>query len=161
MASGPAELARLLGANIDARIDVARRMLDQLEAEREALAAGDLAQLDAAARAKTAMTHELERLADDQRQLLSGFGHGLHRGTLQQALDWCGDESLQQREDLALDLMTQCNRNNQRNGILLQHRLDFIRRALGVLRNAQPDTALYGPQGRESSSTTPGLIGRG
>lgn len=161
MASGPAELSRLLGQIVEARVAAARGLLDELEIERAALTEADLSRLDGAAKAKARLTGDLESLASQQQQLLAGFGEGTNGISLQRALDWCGDETLQQQQVIALDLMTQCNRNNQRNGMLLQHRLDYIRRALGVLRDTGSEAPLYGPDGREPAQHGSGLIGRG
>lgn len=136
------------------------QLLATLGEERRALADADLAALDDAAVRKSALMDALERLHDEQRTLVRRAPVAQRGDALQRAVDWCdnrGDVEAARRR--MREVLARCEGDNRRNGLLLQHRLGFVRRALDALRQAQSDAVTYGPDGDAPARSR--LIARG
>jgi flagellar biosynthesis/type III secretory pathway chaperone len=127
--SRPALGAHTPGA---AGIDAARRLLEVLARERDALmrptAGDDLAET---VRAKQALLDELAVLTRAP-GTVAALAPELHA------------------------LLAECRRGNERNGALLAARLHHARRSLAILRGEPADAGLYDPRG----ASTPGALGQ-
>lgn len=141
---------------------MASRLLRLLEEEREALDNGDLAVLDSTATGKGTVLAEMEQLKAREVQLLSGLPFGGSATPLEQALSWCDDNgSVRAACEDVIQLMVACDRHNRRNGLLVQHRLNYVRRALDVLHNAHAETLVYGPDGGHTQAGSSRLLAEG
>jgi flagellar biosynthesis/type III secretory pathway chaperone len=120
-----------LDAVLAAQVRCAEQMLEALDREHEALVGGSPNDVANASNAKADLVEALETLET-------------RRGALAADADGAQLESAEWRR--LRELVADCQRRNQRNGVLLKARADNVRVALNALRGAEPE--LYGPQGR-------------
>lgn len=155
-------LANALTDTLQAQQDRARALLQILDAEHDALANGDLAAMDSTAASKIAALAELEQLKASEVGLLADLPFANSDTPLEQALLWCDDSGAVRKvfDDLRQCMMA-CERRNHRNGILVQQRLNFVRRAVDILHAAHADTMTYGPDGMSRSGNASRLLAEG
>jgi len=163
MVQGPTQFKQSLHSLLRTQGECAEELLSSLDAERKALAAGDAEQLDAITASKTSLLHQLDDLGRRQADLLRSLSFDPQSGGMQSALAWCdpaGDiKRLQQR---VLGQLGQCRQVNERNGVAVQQRLGYVRRALDVLHGAPPGSSdVYGPDGRTNSPSSSRLLASG
>ncbi len=162
----PRQFASALGDVVAAQWRCADALLRTLNAEREALSNGDLAAIEDAAAAKTTALAELEELQAREVGLVADLPFG-DSGTpleqvLQQALQWCDEDGvLRARREEVVQLMLDCDSRNRRNGLLVQQRLNYVRRAIDVLHRAHAESLTYGPDGSTGSARSSRLLAEG
>lgn len=158
----PRQCATALIGLFQEQCTCATALRDLLALERTALGNGDTAKLDATAEGKNQLMSQLEHLRSRQAQLLAALPFGAAETALEQALDWCDNtghvRSAQQQARLVL---TECDRDNRRNGLLVQQRLNYVRRALDVLHSAHADSMIYGPDGTRDFDSSSRLLAEG
>lgn len=132
-ASLRAEMDEALSAVLADMHATAGALLQALADEREALDVADPAALNRAGDGKQAALKRLEELDVERLQLLREIS--TPRTAEQNA--W----------RTVLRILRECQRGNQRNGIIIGKRLEHVRGALAVLTGNQPDTTLYDPAG--------------
>ncbi len=163
MLQGPGQFREALGQLLHTQAECAQQLLEALESEREALAAGDAEQLDTLTRQKSELLHRLESLGREQQNLLDSLSLDDPKAGLDTALAWCDptDEIKQTRDNLAGQL-ERCKTLNERNGLTVQYRMGHVRRALDVLNGDPVDASkLYGRDGRTSSNVQSRLLASG
>lgn len=149
MVRGPSQCARELKELFSAQYECAERLLAVLDDEREALSIGETDRLDEVTANKNRLLRQLEVLDQRQTHLLQSLPTGPTTRGLGQALHWCDEDgSVTQAYEEMAECVIRCQRANQRNGLLVQHRLGYVRRALNVLRQGHGDALVYGPDGR-------------
>jgi flagellar biosynthesis/type III secretory pathway chaperone len=122
-----------VAAIVAGQIDCAEAMLEALTAEERALVGGTPEELRAASAAKGTLVETLEALETERRRLGSSADlPAEHRARLH-------------------ELIAECKRQNQRNGVLLKARADNVSVALRALRGGEPE--LYGASGRTPART--------
>lgn len=134
MLQSPRQCATALDELLRKQCECATTLKDLLAREHTALVDGDTAMLDTTEEGKNQLVKQLEHLQSRQVQLLAGLPFGATETALEQALDWCDNTGhvrpIQQQARLAL---TECDRDNKRNGLLVQKRLNYVRRAVDEL----------------------------
>jgi flagellar biosynthesis/type III secretory pathway chaperone len=128
-------VAEALIAVLQEQIHCAEAMLETLGRENRALASGDAEQLNAAGADKARLVETLEALERQRRSLADTVATGVATATAAQPAEW----------RRLLDLISECKRENERNGVLVKARSEQVRSALRTLRGSEPD--LYGRSG--------------
>jgi flagellar biosynthesis/type III secretory pathway chaperone len=148
MASGIEQLGEGLIIVLQEQIRCAEAMLETLGRENEALLRGDAEQLNTASAGKAQLVEMLEALEGQRRSLSEAVASGAaDAGTRAKGPEW-------QR---LLELISECKRQNERNGGLVKARSDQVRSALRALRGTEPD--LYGRSGRAPAVGDPRSLG--
>ncbi|TCO76627.1 flagella synthesis protein FlgN [Chromatocurvus halotolerans] len=162
MLQSPARFATALADMLQAQRECATQLLQILERERAALDDGDLVAMDTASADKTAALAGMEQLKSREDQLLAGTPFSNSDTPFEQALAWCDASGAVRavREDVSR-LMIDCDRSNRRNGLLVQHRLNYVRRAIDILHAAHAETLVYGPDGMAHSGGSSRLLAEG
>lgn len=145
----------------------ANSIANALEQEREALLSGDLASLEEIARRKAAGLDKLEDLRRDEQVMLQAFGlssadltgTGKDQPDQSDQIDRGGQVA--KARQTAIDAIARCQSLNTRNGLLLQHRIGYVRRALQVLANLEGEPGVYGADGKVASPTQLRSVARG
>lgn len=163
MILGPEQFAQALHRLLQAQLDCAGRLLDLLARERRALACGEAVELDAVTAEKPTVLNELERLDREQRGLLNSLEFEASADGLGLALGWCDRNgelaALQQQVNEQVLL---CRERNGQNGLMVQHRIGFVRRALGALHGSGSSATLtYGSDGRQQATLPSRLLASG
>jgi len=131
------QLRQEFGEALAAVQEEMRQALDQLvqvlEAERDALDAGDSAALGHAGTRKQALMQQLEQLDAERRQLVREQPQT--EATSEPA--WSA----------IVQSLQHCHRLNQRNGGIVNQRLQLVRQALAVLTGADGNSGLYDRSG--------------
>lgn len=155
-------LANNLTGMFQAQQERIESLLQILDAEYEALGSGDLATMDSTAASKTDTLAELEQLKANEARMLADLPFANSDAPLEQALLWCdGTGSVRQAFEDARQRMSECERRNHRNGMLVQQRLNYVRRAVEILHAAHAETITYGPDGMARSGGTSRLLAEG
>jgi len=145
----------------------ANSIADALEQEREALLSGDLASLEEIARRKAGGLEKLEDLRRDEQEMLQAFGSssadlaGTGKDRSDQIDHIDRDGQLAKVRQTAIDAIARCQSLNTRNGLLLQHRIGYVRRALQVLANLDGEPGVYGADGKVASPAQIRSVARG
>jgi len=151
-----------LAAIFQAQKSKADAVLALLGREREALLAGDLSTLETVAREKATLMDELEEMRAHESRLLQRKGADYFfrpaTRTPEQA-EQARSVRLAHRD--AIDAIAECQALNARNGLLLQHRIGYVRRALQALGNADGGAGLYGADGRVEAPSGLRCVARG
>jgi len=163
MLQGPGQFRDALEKLLHTQGECASALLGTLESERTALEAGDAEQLDRLTREKSELLRRLDDLGGEQVRLLASLEFGRDGDGMSQALAWCDPASeLEPQQRLIGRRLERCRELNERNGLTVQYRLGYVRRALDVLSGAPAgSSALYGPDGRASSSVNSRLLASG
>jgi len=158
----PGRFATALSDILRGQRDCATQLLQILDSERVALDDGDLAGMDTAAADKTAALASMEQLKSREDQLLAETPFRGSESPVEQALAWCDESGALRaaREDVA-ELMVECDRSNRRNGLLVQQRLNYVRRAIDILHAAHAETMVYGPDGITRNGGSSRLLAEG
>ncbi len=130
-AASPAELTRLLAAELDA----ARRLLAVLQREQQALTARDAGTVEQCTQEKQQALGALQASAQARRHVAAPL-----------AAAALPDECVPTWRALEQTL-AELRQLNEINGALVQRRLQHTRQALAILRGQSGDNALYGPRG--------------
>ena len=163
MLQGPGQFREALKRLLHTQGECAQQLFGTLESEREALAAGDAEQLDLLTRKKSDLLRQLESLGLEQQNLLDSVALDDSDAGLDTALAWCdpSDEIRQSRKTLQGHL-ERCRTLNERNGLTVQYRMGYVRRALDVLNGDPAGTSnVYGKDGRTSSNVHSRLLASG
>lgn len=133
------ELDGALGAVLDDMQQALAELAGALEAERQALLAGDVAAIDATGTRKQALMQALERLDAERVQLSAAAPQAA--------------EALESRWQASLRQLQACRDLNLRNGGIVNQRLGSVRRALAILTGQDGDAGVYGPRGAVHSTS--------
>lgn len=137
-------------------------ILEMLGREREGLLAGDLSVLETVAREKTALMDELEQMRAQEFRLLERKGTEYFFQRRTRTPDQADQvRSIRSAHRDAVDAIAECQALNARNGLLLQHRIGYVRRALQALGGADGNAGLYGADGRIESPSGLRCVARG
>ena len=166
MDSGGSEIFRLRSI-FESQQHEANAISDALEQERQALLSGDLALLEEIARRKAVALESLEELRRDEEALLQNSsssradssGNASDPSDRIDHIDPSGRLGTARRA--AIDAIARCQSLNSRNGLLLQHRIGYVRRALQVLANLEREPGVYGADGKVASPTPLRSVARG
>lgn len=163
MLQGPGQFKQSLSKLLRTQGECADELLDTLQSERSALEAGDGDRLDALTARKSDLLRRLDELGRSQVNLLAELSFANTPDGMQQALAWCDpDQSLKNLQQSVLDRLARCRELNERNGLTVQYRLGYVRRALDVLNGAPAGSSgVYGPDGRSSSAPQSRLLASG
>jgi flagellar biosynthesis/type III secretory pathway chaperone len=160
---GPEQFAAELRRLFDRQLESAQRLSALFADERTALGQGHSVEIERIARDKAAAIETLQTLEREIRDRLSTLQFAEDPAeALDRALDWCdpgGD--LRRRHAETMQAVIECKRDNQRNGVMVRHRLGYLRRALDVLHNAHAEAAVYGPDGRTEQTGHSRLLAEG
>ena len=145
----------------------ANSIANALEEERHALLSGDLALLEEIAQRKAVGLESLEELRRDEESLLQHFFSNAPDSPSNASdpsiridhMDPSGRLGAARRA--AIDAIASCQSLNARNGLLLQHRIGYVRRALQVLANFEGEPGVYGADGKVASPTPLRSVARG
>jgi flagellar biosynthesis/type III secretory pathway chaperone len=162
MLRGPLQCARELGPLYAEQARQAADLLETLERERATLAVGDVEPLENLAERKTAALQALERLHQKERSIVDSVCGQSGQGSVQAVLDWCDPErQLHESREKAMAAIASCHRQNLQNGVLVQQRLNYVRRALDVLDRADSGHLIYEADGRTGRHSRNRLLARG
>ncbi len=164
MVQGPGQFRHSLKQLLQTQGECAESLLSALEDEHGALMKADAEKLDAVTAGKTALLQRLDDLGRQQIALLESLSFDPHGDGMGQALAWCdpaGDLAREQAQVLAQ--LEQCRAINDRNGLAVQQRLGYVRRALDVLHGAPAGSSgnVYGPDGRADGMASSRLLASG
>lgn len=155
-------LASTLAGLFQAQQERTAALLQILDAEHEALGSGDLDAMDATAASKISTLAELEQLKASETTMLADLPFASSNAPLEQALQWCDSTgSLREAFEAVRQRLAECERRNHRNGMLVQQRLNYVRRAVDILHAAHAETMTYGPDGIARSGGTSRLLAEG
>jgi flagella synthesis protein FlgN len=129
-----------INAVVTEQIRCAEAMLAALETENQALLDGNTDGLNQVGAEKVRLMESLESL-ERERRLMAQLPEGAH-----------GDQSEQVHWKRLLELMEECRRRNERNGVLVNLRREQVDQALRVLRGTELE--LYDASGLRSRGTT-------
>ncbi|MGE0289859.1 MAG: flagella synthesis protein FlgN [Bradyrhizobium sp.] len=140
-----------LEACLQREIQAGGQLLEALRREHRALAARDLAGLDAAVVQKAGLVAVMEDCGRERSELLRAAGFAADRAAMDALLD---RHDPQRRSPVPrdwsrlLEIGAECQRQNLINGIIIQAGQQQTRQALAILRG-QPAVAggEYGPEG--------------
>lgn len=163
MPQGPGQFKHSLSNLLRTQGECADELLGTLDSERTALEAGDAERLDLLTPRKSGLLRQLEELGRGQADLLTTLSFGCTPEGMQQALAWCDEDgSLEALQQSVLDRLARCRELNERNGLTVQYRLGYVRRALDVLNGAPAGSSgVYGPDGRASNASQSRLLASG
>ena len=105
--------------------------------ERAALDQADAEALNHSGERKQVLMHRLEQLDGERVQLVKNMESP--------------SETNQQRWATILKTLAACQQANQRNGDIVEQRLQHVRRALSVLTGGKEDVDVYNPAGKVRS----------
>jgi len=142
-----------------AQREKADSIIEILEQERQALLAGDLSELDTAAQAKTDLLDDLDALRLEEVEALQGEGLDFHLVSEPRPPEQT--EKLRATQRDAIDSIARCQAMNSRNGLLLQHRIGYVQRALQALGGGDGNAGTYGSDGRIEPQTRLRCVARG
>ena len=166
MNSGDSKIIRLCSI-FESQQHEANSIASALEEERQALLSGDLALLEEIAQRKAVGLESLEELRRDEESLFQNFssngpdsaGSASDPSVRVDHMDPSGRLGTARRA--AIDAIARCQSLNTRNGLLLQHRIGYVRRALQVLANLEGEPGVYGADGKVASPTPLRSVARG
>ena len=141
--------------------ETGEELLAALESERVAMRDADLEALESATARKVVLMDTLERMHREELALAADGPQAEKPGSVQGTVGWCdNDGRLSDSRVRMREVLERCEGYNRQNGILLQHRMGYVRRALDALRQVQSDLVTYGP-GSSAGSAGSRIIGRG
>lgn len=147
-----------LGTLLDDGCAAAGAFGDALRQEFEALEAGDVDALSAAAAGKQECLAALEALESRRRELLAGQGLGDDAAGMDRLIATADVAGLDGRWRRYLELAGECRQANLKNGAIIRLRRQQARSALLALSGSAPPT--YGPQGDGGRVTASRSIAR-
>lgn len=149
MIQGPKQFAQTLTGLLQSQLDATERLAELLHKEHLALESARADELDGITARKPELLGELERLIAEQSALLSTLGFDATPAGLRQAVHWCDpDGRLNALQECVAARLSECGSQNNRNGVLVQMRIGFVRRALQSLRGPEYSDHTYGRDGR-------------
>ena len=129
-----------IDALVNEQIRCAEAMLAALDQENQALLEGNTDGLNQVGAEKVRLMESLESL-ERERRLMAQLPESADREELEQ-IHW----------KRLLELMEECRKRNERNGVLVNLRREQVDQALRILRGTE--LALYDASGLRSSGTT-------
>ncbi len=163
MLHGPDQFREELKRLLSAQSEHAQQLIGTLEAERDALADGDAEALDTLTGRKSTLLQGLEDIALEQQDLIDGLALEDGDRGLETALAWCdpASELKATRQTVGKNLQ-RCRELNDRNGLTVQYRMGYVRRALNVLNgDSAGDSGIYGRDGRTTGNVHSRLLASG
>lgn len=163
MIQGPGQFAQSLERLLSQQLACAERLAELLLLEHQTLESADAMALDRITREKPAVMGELEQLAREQQALLAGLDFEFSPAGVRRALSWCdASGELSELQNQVTRRIDECRQANDQNGLLVQHRLGYVRRALTALNGVENDPAgVYGPRGSSGGSLPSRLLASG
>jgi len=163
MLQGPGQFRDELKRLLRTQSECAQQLLGTLESEGDALSAGDAEKLDTLTQQKATLLQNLEKLGREQQQLLSELSFEDGDSGLDTALAWCdpASELKNTRRTIGKNL-ERCRELNERNGLTVQYRMGYVRRALNVLNgDSASSSGIYGRDGQTSTNVQSRLLASG
>lgn len=149
MIQGPGQFANTLRGLLESQLEAIERLADLLQKEHLALESGLADELDGITVRKPGVLGELERLIAEQSALLIQLGFDATPAGLRQAIYWCDSGGvLNALQERVATRLSDCGAQNTHNGVLVQMRIGFVRRALQSLRGPEYGDPTYGRDGR-------------
>jgi flagellar biosynthesis protein FlgN len=129
-------------------------LAQQLQREHELLNANDVDALDQAAQARQTSVAGLLRLDDERRNLCRVLGRSADQAGLAALLKWCDPAgSLASAHARCAEQAQQCREQNDRNGILVNARLNRVSGMLNLL-GGSAGVRTYEPKGTPRGAGT-------
>lgn len=141
-----------LGESLAAQLARARRMLEVLRLEHEALARRDLPALEQAAVEKERLIGQLEGLAAQQDGLLRAAGIDPSTPGLEGALERAGRSQCAAMWRELRAVLAECRQQNLVNGGVLDTLRRFAREVLAMMRGRESASQTYGRSGEVQES---------
>lgn len=145
-----------LEACLEREIQAGVQLLEALQREHRALAARDLAGLDAAVAQKAELVAVMEDCGRERAELLRAAGFTADRAAIDALLDRHDPQRrspVQRDWNRLLEIGAECQRQNLINGIIIQAGEQQTRQALAILRGQSPlEGGEYGPEGTRQSA---------
>lgn len=162
MLQGPNQFALSLRKLLEPQLAASRQLTELLRDETLALESGRADDLDRITALKPRLLAEIEQLVAEQSALLATAGFEASAAGLRQALQWCDNSgALGAMQDQLAEHLSHCSEQNSRNGVLVQFRIGFVRRALHSIRGSEFTDQTYGRDGRCGVETGRRLLGSG
>jgi flagellar biosynthesis protein FlgN len=137
------------------------RLQQQLQHEHDMLTANDVDGLERAGNARQESIAALLRIDDDRRDLCRALGRNPDQTGLAGLLQWCDPQgSLSTAYGKCSELAQNCRTQNDRNGVLVNARLNRVSGMLGMLNTNAADSRTYGAQHapRPTPTVNPGRL---
>jgi flagellar biosynthesis/type III secretory pathway chaperone len=151
-----AQLARMLSDETNLLAVLAQ----QLQREHELLVANDVDSLEKAADARQNSIVSLARLDDERRSLCRMLGHGADQVGLASLLNWCDPGASLTPVHAAVASQAQaCRDQNDRNGALVNARLNRLSGMLDMLNGSSGSARTYEAKGMQRQAAVP-QVGR-
>lgn len=150
------QVAARLSAVLLEEIASLRMAIGHLQAERQALEAGDADNLPVLAARKSEVYGRLAQLGDARNILLGRAGIADGNKDNINALFASGNEWMVCRQNFAdlLQLARQAHELNHANGLLIRAQMRSSQQALAVLMSAAEQASVYGPDGQATARTS-------
>ncbi len=126
----------------------AKKLLDRLKMEHEALTKHDVDDIHLAAMDKKLLISDLERLATKQGEILRDAGIDPEQTDLNALFNRPGQEKIQQHWQELSSLLSQCRQQNRVNGGIIKISQNFTQQSLDILRGVPSLSKLYNPKGK-------------
>ncbi|MGA7800110.1 MAG: flagellar protein FlgN [Gammaproteobacteria bacterium] len=146
-------LCRQMAPLVEAELACSDALLATLGSEREALAGGDPARIQAEAISKSEQVERLETLERQRARLMREAGfEPSEPAQMEACLRLCGPpERLMATWQSVLERMRRCQAENRVNGGIIELSRRHAQRALHVLRGEVADSDVYQPSGAMAS----------
>lgn len=147
-------------AGLQAEEQAFRDFSDTLQAEQQALIAGDIAALTEISASKLKQVEHLNRLATQRLERIVTLGLSADRDGMEQWAAHTGTAAVAAWHSM-LAVAGQAHRANQINGTLIQNRLQTNKQMMSSLLAASSQANLYGPDGQPQNTSAGGGSSRG
>jgi flagellar biosynthesis/type III secretory pathway chaperone len=152
-------IATLLLAGLQAEEQAFHDFRTTLQAEQQALIAGDIAALTAISTSKLKQVEHLNRLAAQRLERIVTLGLTADRNGMEKWAAQTGTAAVEAWHSM-LAVAGEAHQANQINGTLIQNRLQTNQQMMSALLAASNQANLYGPDG-QPKNTPPGGSSRG
>ncbi|WP_170285805.1 flagella synthesis protein FlgN [Propionivibrio limicola] len=145
-------MADTLQQALSAELEAVRQFSDLLRREQQALSTGDTNSLPGLAEKKDVLIEGINALTSRRNQHLVACGLGIDRPGID---SWCathpGETAVAAIWSEILEAVAKARDLNRLNGELIQMRLQYTNKALGVLLRREDALDLYGPDGQSTT----------
>ena len=131
-----------------------RRLLEALHSENQALCSNDFATVEQLTPLKQQIIEALSTLEQQRESLLRQAGFSNDKSGMTKFITQC-DENIEQDWQILLDIVSECNRQNEINGIMINTASRQTSSALSILKGQLPGENIhYGSKGEALPNTT-------
>lgn len=153
-------IATLLLAGLQAEEQAFHDFRTTLQAEQQALIAGDIAALTAISTSKLKQVEHLNRLAAQRLERIVTLGLTADRNGMEKWAAQAGTAATEAWRSM-LATASEAHQANQINGTLIQNHLQHNQQAMSALLAASNQANLYGPDGQPKNTPPGGGSSRG